>query len=275
LRRLFRPLSLVALLGLAIGLVPPAAAAETWSNATFIHYADGAPIPTGGGFSGTGEPSNPTPTPDRDDRKGDRDDRKDDRDRDRARGESPNFNLQPGAVRWLRGPRVEYRIVNAPFKRAEHAVEQAEKTLDKYITTRTFKHDDDTRQRNPCSGLPNTISWAPIDGPVGIVARSRICFNPATREIGGFDIQFDSLDGWSIGPDGDPRTYDVENVATHEFGHVAGLDHVTGPQDRCLTMYVATSPEEIEQRTLGWGDKRGLDVLYDTDDTDPGPGCGR
>ena len=40
-------------------------------------------------------------------------------------------------------------------------------------------------------------------------------------------------------------------------------------------MYVATSPEETEQRTLGWGDKIGLDKLYDTGDTSPGPGCGR
>ena len=40
-------------------------------------------------------------------------------------------------------------------------------------------------------------------------------------------------------------------------------------------MYFQTSPEETEQRTLGWGDKRGLDALYHTGDTSPGPGCGR
>lgn len=39
-------------------------------------------------------------------------------------------------------------------------------------------------------------------------------------------------------------------------------------------MYYKTNPEDTQQRTLGLGDKIGLDKLYNTGNTSPGPGCG-
>jgi hypothetical protein len=234
-------LSLAALAWLAFGLVPAAGAASPWTTVVLIQQAGGAPVTSGR----------------------------------KPNGESPDFKLLPGEVRWLPGPQVEYRIANAPFPAAEQAVVRAEHTLDHYITTRQFHRDDGTRQLNPCTGQPNTITWAPLDVPGGLLAVTTLCMSTARHEIGGFETTFDSLDGWSIGPDGNPATYDVENVATHEWGHIAGLDHVSQPQDACLTMYFMTTPEETEQRTLGWGDKLGLDALYHTGDTRPGPGCGR
>jgi hypothetical protein len=58
-------------------------------------------------------------------------------------------------------------------------------------------------------------------------------------------------------------------------GSRAGLCCVDRRREAGPTMYVATGPEETEQRTLGWGDEIGLDELYDTGDTSPGPGYGR
>ncbi|HEV8638735.1 MAG TPA: matrixin family metalloprotease [Chloroflexota bacterium] len=190
-----------------------------------------------------------------------------------ATTESDDFRLM-NRLRWLPGPTVEYRIVDEPSPEAERATEAAVATIDRYVTTRTFVHNDATTQTNPCTREPNTIRWAPLDGPGGTLAFAELCFNKKSREIGGFVITLDSGDGWAIGPDGNPNTFDVQSVATHEMGHVAGLDHAKSWKDTCLTMFPFTGPEEIQKRTLGWGDKLGLNLLYNHGDTTPGPGCG-
>lgn len=57
------------------------------------------------------------------------------------------------------------------------------------------------------------------------------------------------------------------------MGHVVGLGHVNSPNDGCLTLYKFSDRGETAKRSLGWGDKLGLDKLYATGDTEPGPGC--
>ena len=117
------------------------------------------------------------------------------------------------------------------------------------------------------------MEWGSIDGPGGTIAFAATCRNVATKEIVGFRVKFDTDETtWTIAPD-DAET-DVQNVAVHEFGHVAGLGHVKAPKDGCLTMYRFVGTGETQKRTLGLGDKLGLNALYGTDDTDPGPGCG-
>jgi hypothetical protein len=245
-------LVLAATAWLAFGLVPPASADGQLSTVTLVLADEGGP---GGATERNRQPN----------------------------GESPNFKLIDDMrpfIRWYPGPRVEYRVINEPIKGAQHALVQSEKTLDPFITTRQFKRDDKTTQINPCTGAPNTLTWGLTANPNN-VAETSLCIATTTRadgkvtrrEIVGWVTIFDSRRPWAT--DGDRNAYDIENVATHEWGHVAGLDHVSAPEDRCLTMYFQTSRGETEQRTLGWGDKRGLDKLYDTGDTSPGPGCGR
>ena len=97
-------------------------------------------------------------------------------------------------------------------------------------------------------------------------------FNTMTKEIVGFRMAFDAGDRWS--KTGNADSFDVQNVATHEMGHVAGLAHVNAGKDGCLTMYKFSDRGETQKRTLGWGENRGLDQLYNTGNSDPGPGCG-
>ncbi len=56
--------------------------------------------------------------------------------------------------------------------------------------------------------------------------------------------------------------YDLESVATHEFGHLAGLGHVTGSTHRNLTMYPTVYYCDIRNRTLARGDVLGLRQKY-------------
>ena len=186
--------------------------------------------------------------------------------------ESNKFNLVNGGIKWLdTGEVVEYALVGIP-PQFQAAVEASVATLDESITTRSFVRNDASTQVNPCTGQQNTISWSSADGDGGVLAAAAACFNTKTKEIVGFRMAFDSGDLWST--TGAAGAFDVENVGTHEMGHVAGLGHRNSPKDGCLTMYKFSDRGETQKRTLGWGENLGLDKLYDTGETGQGPGCG-
>jgi hypothetical protein len=56
--------------------------------------------------------------------------------------------------------------------------------------------------------------------------------------------------------------YSVEAVATHEFGHAYGLDHVSEALHGTLTMSPVILPCQSSEKTLGLGDVRGLEAQY-------------
>ena len=106
----------------------------------------------------------------------------------------------------------------------------------------------------------------PGNGPGKGLAFAGVCYNTRTRETAGFCIIVDLSEGWST--TGELGKFDVENVLADEMGHVAGLDHVVGNRNTLLTMYPFTAHEETHKRTLGIGDRHGLDALYDDDNDD-------
>ena len=127
-----------------------------------------------------------------------------------------------------------------------------------------FDRDDLAADENPCAaGSTNTVNTidfgvpGQIDGDGGVLASAAACFNTKTKVIVGFRMRFDY-------DDFDNGEFDVTNVGTHEMGHVVGLAHVNGAKDGCLTMYKFSGLGETHKSSLGWGDLRGLDALYDT-----------
>jgi|TARA_B100000809_G_scaffold143124_1_gene140671 predicted Zn-dependent protease len=54
---------------------------------------------------------------------------------------------------------------------------------------------------------------------------------------------------------------DLQNIATHEFGHASGLGHL---DSTCTgeTMYASASFDETQKRTLEAGDIAGINDLY-------------
>jgi Matrixin len=189
-----------------------------------------------------------------------------------ATTESDDYSLESGGARWFTGSAVEYAIAGTqPITKANTAVTTAVATVDGFVTTRSFTRKDATTQTNPCTGLKNTIQWASIDGPGNVVAATSFCYFLATKEIVGFTMTIDKDESWSIGST--PTTLDVQNTVTHEFGHAVGLGHVHAPQDGCLTMYPFVAFGEIQKRTLGLGDKLGMQTLYNSSDVTAGT-CG-
>ena len=85
--------------------------------------------------------------------------------------------------------------------------------------------------------------------------------------IGEADMVFNTKFNWAIDPDGEGSQkadargpyYDVQNVGSHEVGHVVGLGH-TGADDE--TMYFSAGRKETKKISLEPGDVTRARVLY-------------
>lgn len=100
-----------------------------------------------------------------------------------------------------------------------------------------------------------TISWGYFSGP------------PPARELVEWDMVFNTSYTWGdVGPTNetervDTETMDYLNIATHEVGHAAGLDH---SGDTCAneSMYAYANSGETKKRTLEAGDIAGINSIY-------------
>jgi hypothetical protein len=80
------------------------------------------------------------------------------------------------------------------------------------------------------------------------------------------DTVFNKRLPWAVFPgspecQSSPDAYDLQNIATHEFGHWVGLDDLFDDLDKDLTMYGFGAGGEVKKRTLGTGDISGKNAL--------------
>jgi len=94
-----------------------------------------------------------------------------------------------------------------------------------------------------------TVVWGYFSGP------------PGTRKIVEFDILFDTDFTWGDA-NVDPAVMDLQNIATHELGHGAGLDDVYETVCSEVTMYGYSDYGETKKRTLEPADISGIRELY-------------
>lgn len=74
------------------------------------------------------------------------------------------------------------------------------------------------------------------------------------------DLVFNSHYSWSTS--GASGLFDVQNVATHEFGHFLSLDDLYGSGDTAKTMYYNSDAGETKKRTLHSDDINGINFIY-------------
>jgi Matrixin len=102
--------------------------------------------------------------------------------------------------------------------------------------------------------LAVATSWG-TSGPGGVI------------NFTNFDIRFFGDVNWNVSPNG--GQFDIQGVATHEFGHALGLDHSVTDSD--ATMWASTGPggNSIMRRSLEQDDIDGCIAIYGND-----PSCG-
>ncbi len=117
------------------------------------------------------------------------------------------------------------------------------------------------------SGWRN-LSFRP---PAGALAVTVLSFNSSDGTLSDADIYFnDEYFEWG-NLNGGEMLIDVENIGTHEVGHLMGLDHSSEDpfeDDSELldaTMYYASAYGEIERRDLAASDELGIRALYSTE----------
>ena len=103
----------------------------------------------------------------------------------------------------------------------------------------------------PPSVIAMTIIWYLDYAPEGMSAND---------ELVDCDILFNALQKWSV--TGTKKAFDVQNIATHEAGHVTGLDDLYDEVDSEMTMYGYSKKGETKKCTLEEGDWEGCGVLY-------------
>ena len=114
----------------------------------------------------------------------------------------------------------------------------------------------------------NAITWD--DYPTeGVIAVCRVWYNPATKAIVEFDVMFDTDWTWgdaeateTTDPNDSTAVMDLQNIATHELGHGAGLDDVYEAECSEVTMYGRSNYEETQKRDLETPDITGIQELY-------------
>ena len=113
----------------------------------------------------------------------------------------------------------------------------------------------------------NTLSWGnyPRDGVIAVTTVWGYFYGPPSkREIVEFDILFDTDYWWGDADTTEciPEFMDLQNIATHELGHGAGLDDLYTSSCSEETMYGYSEDCETSKRDLGIGDITGINKLY-------------
>lgn len=109
---------------------------------------------------------------------------------------------------------------------------------------------------------PNSVvGWGDLSG--NTLARTCSYYNPVTDTQYVADIMFDNTGrSWftTSSTSGCSNAFDLQGVATHEFGHAVGLGHVADDEPQVMNPHSDLC--QTDMRQLGSGDQNGLRAHY-------------
>jgi hypothetical protein len=163
-------------------------------------------------------------------------------------------------VKWVTSTPVEYYVIPGEYgPKGVNAIKAAFATWDDNITKDLFYYSGSTGVGTAALDYTNTVFWGPISN-TNVIAVTTIWYTHRTKEIVDADIEMNSKLDWSSS--GEQGRFDIQDIATHEAGHVCGLGDLYNAPASDLTMYGYSSTGETKKDTLGAGDILGIHVLY-------------
>lgn len=166
----------------------------------------------------------------------------------------------------FQGPINEFQAIQDSFSRWRDVAESEIDFQFAGATTNAVSNANDNR---------NVIRWANSNIGAGVFAVTITTFDTTTGQIVDADMELNDRDfTWdTLGPAGTQGVIGramIENVVTHEIGHVIGLDH---SQVAHGAMYFASAPGIIRQTVIDADSRAPMIRDYTNPDvTDPTPG---
>ena len=106
----------------------------------------------------------------------------------------------------------------------------------------------------------NSVVFGPYPDNSAIAITS-LWFSRKGKQIIEFDIIFNTKFAWGDAAV-NPSVMDLQNIATHEFGHSVGLDDIYSAECSTATMYGYSWQGDLQKRTLEEPDIAGLLRMY-------------
>ena len=142
----------------------------------------------------------------------------------------------------------------------ESAIAAATNTWSQADSAQKWTDDGSTTIKRSSYDGVNLVAFGSASGAIAV---TRTWYWTATGEVAESDMILSSSLAWSITNPlsgdcgGVAGTYDVQNIATHEFGHQVGLLDLYNSVDKDLTMYGYGYIKELKKSSLGTGDISG------------------
>lgn len=181
----------------------------------------------------------------------------------------PSWDLSDGSVPYYFNPGGPWGLPKGiTFDEALNAITLGYEAWDEATTAELFYYAGETTA-TPSFDEPdevNIVCWWGI-APPRTIAMTIVWYYDTTGdgmspddELVDCDILFNALQKWSV--TGTKKAFDVQNIATHEAGHVTGLDDLYDEVDSEMTMYGYSKKGETKKYTLEEGDWEGCRALY-------------
>lgn len=185
----------------------------------------------------------------------------------RVKPDKPNKPPKPNGrdKEWYKYSGIHWTISDLPVTYV------VDKGLDYGVIVTSFETwDDETATELFFVGAQGEVTAGLIDGTnalsygdypdAGAIAVTYIWYYGDTGEIIEVDTLFDTDYLWSV--TGESDKMDLQNIATHEFGHWLVLDDLYKRPARTQTMYGYSTYGETIKQTLESGDIAGLESIY-------------